>query len=137
MTLEGAAAVIFDTRNRLLLIRENYDRHRYGFPGGAVEAGETPEQAAIRETLEETCVSVEVHDQIGLYQLVSGLAVHLFRCGIVAGEPAVPATGEIAEVAWYGVDALPRPVTNILHHSLADVVAGRTGVVRENLVRIN
>ena len=53
--------------------------------------------------------------------------------------PAVPdgARGEIAGVGWYDVDAVPRPVTNLLHHALADARAGARGVVRDGLPRIN
>jgi len=34
----GAAAVIFDTEGRVLLIKENYDRRRWGLPGGVLVA---------------------------------------------------------------------------------------------------
>jgi 8-oxo-dGTP diphosphatase len=32
----------------------------YVFPGGGVEKGETPEEAVVREMMEETCLKVEV-----------------------------------------------------------------------------
>jgi hypothetical protein len=32
---QGAAAFVFDERGRILLVHENYDRRRYGRPGGA------------------------------------------------------------------------------------------------------
>jgi len=53
------------------------------------------------------------------------------------GSPAVPDTGEIADVQWVAMDAIPQPVTNALHHALADVGEGRRGVVRAGLARIN
>ena len=43
------AAWIFDEHGRVLLIRENYDRRRYGPPGGKVEPGESPREAVVRE----------------------------------------------------------------------------------------
>ena len=137
MTREGAALVIRDEAGRLLLVRENYDRRRYGYPGGAVEVGETPEDSAIRETIEETGVIASLGERIGIYRLEIGLTVHLFSAEILSGTPAVPPTGEIAEVGWFAPGAIPRPVTNILHHSLADVLAGRRGVVRLDLPRLN
>lgn len=36
-------------------------------PGGHIDAGESPEQAVIRETLEETGCKVEAEDLIGVY----------------------------------------------------------------------
>jgi 8-oxo-dGTP diphosphatase len=137
MTLVGAAAVIFDGEGRVLLIKENYDRRRYGLPGGAVESGESPLDAVVRETFEETGTGVAVDHLIGLYQLQNGLLVHVFRCRILDGTPALPATGEIAEVGWFDPDALPAPVTNILQHALPDALAGERGVVRVGLARIN
>jgi hypothetical protein len=73
---------------------------------------------------------------IGSYRLDNGFEVHAFRCTIVAGEPACPATGEIAAVEWHDAAALPAPRSNILHYALADALAGRRAVVRTGLVRI-
>lgn len=128
---------MLDEAGRILLIKEGYDRERWGFPGGALEPGETPEQAVVREVREETGVEVRVEDRVGSYSLAdSTLTAHLFRCTILAGSPAVPDTGEIAEVEWWPVDALPSPQTNLLHHGVPDVLAGLTGVVRSGLPRI-
>jgi 8-oxo-dGTP diphosphatase len=137
VTVQGAAAVIFDDDGRVLLVKENYGRRRYGFPGGAVEAHEAPDDTVVRELREETDLDVAVEHLIGLYRLDDGASVHLFRCRIVGGAPAVPDTGEIAEVGWYAPDAVPAPVTNVLHHALPDALAGRRGVVRSGLPRLN
>ena len=134
---EAAAAAVLDPESRLLLIKENYDRRRYSFPGGAVKAGESPLDAVVRETLEETGVVVGVENVVGIYRLDSGLTVSLFRCSVLDGVPAIPDTGEIAEVGWFAPDAIPQPTSNILHHALADVISGQTGVVRDALPRIN
>jgi 8-oxo-dGTP diphosphatase len=137
--IEAAGVAIFGDDGRLvLLIKENYDRHRWGFPGGALEPGETPEQAAVRETREETGLEVRVQSLVGSYSLAdSSLVAHLFRGAIVAGVPAVPDTGEIAEVAWWPVDALPEPQTNLLHHALPDALAGRSDLTRRGLARVS
>ena len=61
----------------------------------------------------------------------------LFRCSIEAGEPALPDTGEIAEVRWFAPEEIPHPRSNLLHHALEDILAGRRAVVRDGLTRIN
>jgi ADP-ribose pyrophosphatase YjhB (NUDIX family) len=134
---QGAAAAIVDEHGRLLLVKENYDRRRYTLPGGAVESGESPLETVVREAREEACIAIEIDHVVGIYRLVAGAAVVVFRCSIESGTPAVPKTGEIAEVGWFAPDEIPQPWSNLLHHALEDIVAGRHGVVRLDLERIN
>lgn len=133
----GAAAVIFDGGGRVLLVKEGYERRRWSLPGGAVERGETPEEAAERETLEETALNVSIRHRIGTYTLDNGFSIHAFLCAVVGGEPTVPDTGEIEHVEWHPYDSLPRPRSNILHYAVPDAVRGARDLVRQNLPRIS
>jgi ADP-ribose pyrophosphatase YjhB (NUDIX family) len=128
-----AAAFILDGDGRLLLIRENYGRRRYGPPGGLVEPGETPRQAAIREVREETTLDVAVQYLIGAYSFPNvpePFVAYAFRCEIVSGEPVIPSTGEIAGIGWFDPSELPKPLTFLAPHAVADLVAGRQNVIR-------
>ena len=49
----GACAIIFDDSGKVLLERRS-DNGFWGLPGGAVEVGESVEQAVKREVMEET-----------------------------------------------------------------------------------
>jgi 8-oxo-dGTP diphosphatase len=53
-------AVVHDAAGRLLLIRRGHDPHRglWSLPGGRIEAGESPEQAVVRDVREETGLGV-------------------------------------------------------------------------------
>jgi 8-oxo-dGTP diphosphatase len=133
----GAAAAILDEAGRLLLVKENYDRRRWSLPGGAVERGESPLDAVVREAAEETGLSVAVEHLVGIYRLDNGFTVSLFRCSVAAGEPGRPTSGEIEAVGWFALDALPSPVSNVLHHSARDIRGDARGVVRDELPRIN
>ena len=59
----GADAAVFDDDDRILLVRRSDDR-RWALPCGWVEPWESPEQAAVRETFEETGLRVEVLGQV-------------------------------------------------------------------------
>lgn len=61
-----AGGCIFNEKGEVLLQRRG-DRNQWGFPGGAVELGETPEMAAVREVREETGLDVKIRRLIGIY----------------------------------------------------------------------
>jgi 8-oxo-dGTP diphosphatase len=65
----AADCVVFDPQGRLLLIRRKNPpfQGQYALPGGFVEYGETTEQAAARELLEETGLRATALDLIGVY----------------------------------------------------------------------
>ena len=64
--LAFAGGCIFNEKGEVLLQRRG-DSNTWGFPGGAVEIGETPRQAAVREVKEETGLDVEVEKLLGVY----------------------------------------------------------------------
>jgi 8-oxo-dGTP diphosphatase len=133
----GSAAIVFDADSNVLLVKENYDRRRWSLPGGAVEPGESDEDAAIREAAEETGVAVRIHHLIGSYGLDNGFTAVAFLCSITEGDPRIPDTGEIADVRWWPAADLPWPRSNLLHYAVPDAVAGHRDVQRVGLPRIS
>jgi mutator protein MutT len=61
-----AGGCILNEKGEVLLQRRG-DGKKWGIPGGAIELGETPQMAAIREVKEETGLDVEVNNLIGIY----------------------------------------------------------------------
>lgn len=60
--MRGAVVVILDDAERVLLLARTPGNYwaagKWAYPGGKLESGETPKQAAIRETKEETNLTV-------------------------------------------------------------------------------
>ena len=61
-----AGGCIFNDKGDVLL-QKRADSNKWGFPGGAIELGETPQMAAVREVKEETGLDVEAGKLIGIY----------------------------------------------------------------------
>ena len=92
----------------IVLLRRGIEpgRGAWAQPGGFLEVDETVNQAAIRETWEETRLLVEPGELIGLYTRLEAAVVTLvFEARIVGGE-ATP-TPEALEVATFAPDAIP------------------------------
>ncbi|GGJ21474.1 hypothetical protein GCM10010121_035690 [Streptomyces brasiliensis] len=75
-----AAAVVMDEQGRVLLVRRS-ERERFlprvwGVPCGKLEAGESPEDGALRELKEETGLLGEVVRRIGESSFVSEYRGH-------------------------------------------------------------
>lgn len=61
-------AAVVHRNDRYLLVEEKTSRGViFGQPGGHIEAGESPEQALVREVLEETGCRVDCGDLVGVY----------------------------------------------------------------------
>jgi len=60
----SAGGVLFDARDRVLLLRRA-DEGIWCFPKGRIEAGETPQEAAAREILEESGLRCEIGKKVG------------------------------------------------------------------------
>jgi 8-oxo-dGTP diphosphatase len=97
----------------------------WAFPGGAVEAGETPEQAAVREVAEEVGMTVEADKVLGeRVHPKTGRAMVYVACTVVDGEPAVLDAEEVAEVAWVKHDAIPDHVPYGLYEPVQEYLDG-------------
>jgi 8-oxo-dGTP pyrophosphatase MutT (NUDIX family) len=107
-TAPAASLVIQDERGILLLRRHRFITDTWGWevPAGRVDPGETPEQAAAREALEETGWRPGPVRHVGTYQPTNGLSDQLFHVFAADGAELVgtPDPDEASEVAWTTVD---------------------------------
>lgn len=96
------------------------------FPGGKIEAGESPSQAAVRETAEELCID---QNQIEVYQAMDYVLTPFNTCiypiiGEVKVWPHSPSSDEVAELVKvplsYFENYLPEAYDGKLRMELAE-----------------
>ena len=121
-----AFALIWDNAGRVLLVRHNYEGRFYALPGGAVEPGELPQEAAVREIHEELCVDARATRLLSINSFVADGRF----AEITHGTPMHPGTEEIAEIGWFDPDQLPQPVYVTVEYAIADTRRGDYGVLR-------
>jgi len=106
------AGVIPVHDGRVLLVRRamNPARGTWVFPGGYVDRGEAVEDAARRETWEETGLRVHLERLLGVYSREGDEVVLIVYVGRVDSDDVVIGSEEI-EAAWFAPDKLPDAAT--------------------------
>ncbi len=104
----GTASVLLTRRSSQMR------RHRgqYALPGGRLDAGETPEQAALRELSEELGLSLEYRDILGPlddYSTRSGFRITPIVMWFDGGQNIVPDPNEVERVFHIGLSELDSP----------------------------
>ena len=124
----GAFAIICDEKGRVLLCHRR-DIDAWNLPGGRVEEGEAPWDAAIRETREEVGLEVEVTRLTGLYwRPERSELVFTFECRVLSGTPGL--SDEADKVGYFALDGLPAN-TGLKHvERIRDALAGGPAVLR-------
>ena len=107
--LVGVGAIIID-EGRVLLVKRGHPplAGEWSIPGGVLGLGETLREAAVREAREETCLTVETAELLGVYDRVlrdndGRTQYHFvlidFLCRRVAGD--AEASDDADEVRWF------------------------------------
>lgn len=124
-------AVMPVQNGKVLMVKRVMDpgRGSWCFPGGFMEAGETPQQCAIRECKEETGFDIKISGLIDVYYYEdfrgSGVVI-MFKADVVGGEMALNPV-ESAELGFFGPDELPEPIA--FESNIQSLAAWRAGKI--------
>lgn len=112
--LTGIGAVVFKDKAILLVKRKNPPyQDQWAIPGGKIEAGETLQQAAEREIMEETGISIKAGAPVYVFDLIERDATGQLRfhyvivdleAEYIGGE--IHASDDALEAGWFTADEL-------------------------------
>lgn len=126
-----ATGAVIVRDGRILLARRAKEPYAgwWEVPGGFVELGEHPTEAAVREVREELGIEVALTGLVGIYLEVSGfgeqLQVTVYEASTEA-EVCVPDPTEVAEWAWFEPVDVPVELAGRHRIRIDDWIAGRT-----------
>ncbi len=106
----SSSTVIFSENRTKVLLTQRTDNGKWCLPGGMMDAGESAAECAVRETLEETGLTVRVLRLIGVYSNPHRIVVYpdgnrrqylnlMFECVIVSGELSL--SDETTDIGWF------------------------------------
>ena len=113
-SVPAVSALVVDGERRILLARRAYepDAGLWDTPGGFLEEGEDPAGGLRRELVEETGLTIEIGDFVGMFgdrygdgPDATAVLNLVWEARIAAGEPR--AADDVSELCWFAQDALP------------------------------
>ncbi len=108
---------VFDTRTRILMVREVLDGGRWTLPGGWADVNLTAAESVVKEVREESGFDVTVRKLAACWDrtrqghppsVFSSLKL-FYICDLAGGDAATSL--ETSEVAWFAEDALPEDLS--------------------------
>jgi len=101
-----------DSPDHVLLVKRKHPPEGWAIPGGFVDYGETVEEAAVREALEETSLQIRLVRQFHVYSDPKrdprSHTVSVVFIASASGDPV--ANDDAAEARVFTRDALPSPM---------------------------
>jgi ADP-ribose pyrophosphatase YjhB (NUDIX family) len=115
----GAAVLVLDGQNRLLMMKRS-DSGYWGIPGGATEPGEVIEDAARRETFEETNLEIGEMSLFGVfsgpelyYKYPNGDEVYNVTIAYMSRDwrGEIKLNNEHSEWKWFSISDIPDDIS--------------------------
>ncbi len=117
--MDGATVIVLDKSLAKILLVKRRDVPIWVLPGGHIEEDETPIQAAVRETKEESGFNVKIIRQVAKYLHKDGSKRnYLFEARIASGRATL--SRESKAVEFFDIENLPELRHPLISGWLAD-----------------
>jgi len=117
--MNGASVFVFGKSKKKILLIKRRDIPIWVIPGGGIEKGETPEEAAIREAKEESGFDIKLIRKVAEYTHIgSNKKNHLFEAEVIGGKATI--NSEASAVEFFDVDNLPETRHPLINEWLSD-----------------
>ena len=134
----AALALVISPDKKILLVKRR-DIPVWVLPGGGIEESETPELAAIRETFEESGVTVTIIDHVATYSPVNALAsiTYLFLCHPSGPMEPHPQEVETIEARFFTWSDLPSSLFPLHHTFISEWASASSVPITRSLVELS
>lgn len=133
----SVSAIIFNEDRTEVLLVKRRDIPVWVLPGGGIDAGESPEEAALREASEETGFTLEIARQVAEYFPVNKLTklTYFYECKIVSGEAQTSL--ETQAICFFPLNELPRLLPPPYPGWIRDAAADHPKVLRKKIAGVS
>lgn len=133
---DAVLAIVYNKDKTQVVLVKRKDVPVWVLPGGGIDPGETPEEAVMREVLEETGLVVEVVRQTGEYTPINKLTsfTRLYECKILEGN--IQRTDETSAIQLYELDELPRSFLIVHRDWLEDALKNLPYPIKKAITRV-
>ena len=117
--LTGVSVIVTNLDGALLLLRHSYGPKVWALPGGGIDQGEDPADAAKREVREELAIALTKVEPVSLIvEVISGSphTCHLFHA-VSSAHPKIDRR-EIVEARYFPRHSLPEPLGDLTRSRL-------------------
>ncbi len=134
---QSVIAVVFSEDKSKIVLVKRRDVPVWVLPGGGIEENELPEDAAVREVLEETGYNVEIVKKIGEYTPINKLSkyTHLYEMKVIDGSAKI--SSETKSISFFPTENLPKLIPPPFPEWIQDAVSNSDQIIYRKLKSVN
>lgn len=132
----ASLGILFSKDRKEILLVQRKDVPVWVLPGGGIDDGESPEEAAVREFWEETGVRVKIVKKIAEYTPINKLSspAHLFECQKIDG--TIRTSCETRAIGFFPLDMLPDDLFIVHRDWIEDALQNNSDVLKKTIERV-